>query len=101
MVRRDVPPSNDALSFFPDGDRDAPAPSPARPHAPIVRRVARGRSYTSFSTHRPCIGPVAPHHLVIAFAGIAIGQPLTRGTNINIVGRDIDKVLLAETACRL
>src|ERR1700730_5674719 len=45
--------------------------------------------------------PIAPHHFAIFFARKAIGQPLTSWTNINIVGRDIDKVLLAETARRL
>src|SRR5712691_6904517 len=45
--------------------------------------------------------PIAAQCLAVLYVRIVIGQPLTSWTNINIVGRDIDEVLLAETARRL
>src|SRR5215469_10982826 len=40
--------------------------------------------------------PVTPDRLAILYAGKTIGQPLSGGTAINILGRIIDEVLLAE-----
>src|SRR5262249_12030144 len=47
------------------------------------------------------VRPIAAQCLAVLYVRIVIGQPLTSWTNINIVGRDIDEVLLAETARRL
>ena len=44
------------------------------------------------------VRPIAAQCLAVLYVRIVIGQPLTSWTNINIVGRDIDEVLLAETA---
>jgi hypothetical protein len=37
-------------------------------------------------------GPIATQCLAVLFIGIAIGQPLTGGTKIDIVRADIDEV---------
>jgi len=47
-----------------------------------------------------CCGPVAAQHLASFLGREPIGQPLAGRTAIDIVGRNVDEVLLAETARR-
>src|SRR5215510_10945295 len=47
------------------------------------------------------VRPIATQCLAVLYGRTVIGQPLTSWTNMNIVGRDIDGVLLARAPCRL
>jgi len=70
----------------------------------LPARYAALRSSGTLRLQRAALAracPVAPDRLAIFDAGKTIGQPLSGGTAIDILDRDIDEVLLAEAPFRL
>src|ERR1700685_985574 len=47
------------------------------------------------------IGPVSAYNHSILFGGVVVGEPLSGGTNINVLFSQIAKVLFAKTSFRL